>query len=408
MSIDRSLESMEMFCGAHRQMRFISGPRQSGKTTLARAVLKVHRCERFYYNWDDRGIRRRYRENPGFVWTDVKQDGKSRRAVWACMDEIHKIPKWKDILKGMFDTLEREARFVVTGSARLELFRRSGDSLVGRYFLFHLLPLTLREVIGKARVPVRPEKNSGKFVENRIDSSTPHENEMAGLIKFGAFPEPFTHQSPAFSRKWHDSNVDRLVREDLRDLTRVVDLENVATLVELLPSKIGSPLSLNSLCRDLQVSHTAVRHYVRMLDLTYILFDVRPFAARIAQSIRKERKVYLYDWSAVSDPAARFENYVAFELLAWVTHWTDAGLGRFELTYVRTRQGKETDFLILWDRLPWLLVEAKVSDRPVESHHAAHSTALGNIPMVQLCRSPDCLTKDKKNIYRISAARFFA
>lgn len=406
--IERNLECLAMFRGAHRQMRFISGPRQSGKTTLARAILAAHQCERFYYNWDIRSIRQRWRENSGFLWEDSKAAGRPRRMVWACMDEIHKMPKWKDILKGLFDSLEDRARFLVTGSARLEMFRRSGDSLAGRYFLFHLLPLTLRETINRARSPVSPVKNPAQFVENRVDTSDSHRDEMEGLIRFGAFPEPFTRQTSAFSRKWHDGNVDRLVREDLRDITRIADLENMATLVELLPSKIGNPLSLNSLCRDLQVSHTAIRNYVRMLDIAYVTFEVRPYTERIARSILKERKVYLYDWTGVSDPAARFENYVAHELRAMITGWNDAGLGRFELAFVRTRLGHETDFLILRDRDPWILFEAKLSDRPISPHHAAHAAALGNIPVIQLCRDRNILTKEKKGVYRISAARFFS
>ena len=353
-----------------RQMRFIAGPRQAGKTTLALEFLKQKRCQSFYYNWDDRGTRQRYREDPHFVWADIKtQSSLTQTHPWVCFDEIHKMPKWKTILKGVFDSLESKVQIIVTGSARLDYFRRSGDSLVGRYFLFHLYPLNLFELTSKTTQGLVPKKDPLQFIEERLHHAQYHQEKMEGLLKWGGFPEPLLKGSETFCRKWHADYLDRLVREDIRDLTQVRDLENVMSLIMLLPKRIGRPLSLNSLSQDLEVSHTAVRNYMKALELTYILFQISPYSRYIQRSLRKEKKVYFFNWMGISQESSRYENYVACELLAWVNGWNDAGLGGFELYYVRTRMGKETDFLILWDGKPWMLVEAKLGDQPIDSHH---------------------------------------
>ncbi len=404
---ERTLALNRMFGGGDRQMRFISGPRQSGKTTLAKTVLRAKRCDRLYFNWDDRSLRRRLRDEPDFLWSELRRQVGGPKLAWVCMDEIHKASKWRDLLKGWFDRHEREARFLVTGSARLEWVRRAGDSLAGRYFLFHLYPLTLREALGRPR-PIPPSKDAARWVETSADKGRFEPGAVDSLMRFGAFPEPFARQSAAFVRKWHESYIDLLVREDLRDLSRIADLDSMAALFELLPSRIGSPLSLNSLRGDLAVSHTAIRHYVVTLALGYVLFEIRPWASNIARSIKKERKVYLFDWTDVPSEAARFENMVAHELLALTAAWNDAGLGRFELRYVRTRLGKETDFLIVSAGRPWLLIETKLSDQAIDSHHRSHAAALGGIPVIQVCRSDNVLRRESPRSYRLSASRLFS
>ncbi|MFH1024589.1 MAG: ATP-binding protein [Planctomycetota bacterium] len=409
--LSRALEPICRDPAFGRQMRFITGPRQCGKTTLARAILKKDGDTSLYYNWDTREVRDRYRQNPMFFTGDSHRNAapSGSRHPWVVFDEIHKMPKWKNILKGQFDAAEDRFRFIVTGSARLDLFRKSGDSLAGRYFLFHLFPLTLRELPGAAApAPPRAVPPALEWVLQRLDGSVNRQEAMESLLACGGFPEPFLKADARFHRKWQAAHIDRVVREDLRDLTRIPELENIATLIRLLPGRVGSPLSLNALREDLEVSHTAVRTYVRALELILTVFLLRPFHKSLARAIRKERKVYLFDWSLVGDPALRFENYAALELKARVEMWNDAGIGEFDLGYVRNRDGRETDFLITAKGNPWLLLEAKLTDRPVESHHIRHARALGDIPFVQLTAEPGIALQEGRRVFRVSASRFFA
>ncbi|MBI4650283.1 DUF4143 domain-containing protein, partial [Candidatus Desantisbacteria bacterium] len=184
-------------------------------------------------------------------------------------------------------------------------------------------------------------------------------------------------------------------------------LENIATLIAFLPERIGNPLSLNSLREDIEVSHSAVRTYLKSLELCYITFFIEPYSKKIARSVKKEKKCYLYDWSLVKNDAVRFENYLAVELKVLTELWNEIGGNKFELFYVRTRDGKETDFLVTKDKSPWLLLEAKLSSEKIEKHHYSHAMELGNIPFVQLAAKPDIAKKEEKSSFCISASRFF-
>jgi len=400
--ISRAVEKICFSDTFGRQMRFIAGPRQVGKTTLAKIFLKRQGDEPLYYNWDKREIRQRFKKEPYFFRSDTlgKKADKKR---WVCMDEIHKYPKWKDILKDYFDSFEEQFQFIITGSARLDLFRKSGDSLSGRYFLFRLLPLSLFEILNHP-LPL-PTKKAKVFIEENIQSRY-HQSEMEHLIRYSGFPEPFSKGDEIFSSNWHREYVDSLIKEDLRDLTKIHDLENVATLMTLLPERVGSPLSINSLREDIEVSHNAARNYLRSLILTYIVFEIPPYTKKIQRALRKEKKIYFFDWSLVTDPAKRFENYVAVELKNRVELWNVATAYKFEIYFLRSRDGRETDFLITRNQTPYFLVEAKITDSDIASHNIHHAKQLGNIPLVQLVYKPDILKVGKENHYVISASRF--
>ncbi|MEW6087247.1 MAG: AAA family ATPase [bacterium] len=392
-----------------RQMRFIAGPRQTGKTTLAKLFLHKQGSQNLYYNWDVREVRMRHKQNSLFYMKDVyKMAQKKAHIPWICFDEIHKMPKWKNILKASFDSAEEKINFIVTGSARLEMFNKAGDSLAGRYFLFKLFPLTLFELTHNNNFgSIFPPGYAKDFIEAQLNRTIYHQDTMENLLNYSGFPEPFLKSRKAFNYKWHNIYIDRLIREDLRDLTHIRELENIATLITFLPERIGSPLSFNSLKEDIEVSHSAIRTYLKALELSCILFFIHPYNKKISRAIKKEKKCYLYDWSIIKDEALRFENYIAVELKVLTELWNDIGENKFELYYVRTREGKETDFLIVKDREPWLLLEAKLSDVKIDNHHYTHAEALGNIPIIQLIAKKDVATKERSSSYRISASRFF-
>lgn len=391
-----------------RQMRFISGPRQIGKTTIARDFLHRHNLDDLYFNWDLREVRDRFIHDPYFFETQIYDSQASAKSVWACLDEIHKMPKWKNILKDYFDKFENAARFIVTGSARLDWFRKSGDALTGRYFLFHLFPLSLSEATGHPLPAPESEETAEDFIERRISRVRYEQDLLQQLLNYSGFPEPFIRASDRYFRRWQRDMVDQIIRDDVRDLTRIIETENIASLIIRLPERIGSPLSLNALREDLNVSYTAVKNAISALQLTFVVFLVSPYSRNISRALKKEKKCYFFDWTRCPTPASRFENYVAVELKTLIELWNDGGLGVFDLFYVRTKDGKETDFLVVREGKPWCLLEAKLSDGPVENHHHRHAKALGGIPVIQLTQEPKVVKKSKGNIYRISASRFFS
>lgn len=386
-----------------RQMRFIAGPRQVGKTTLLKRFLAEKNSSSLYYNWDLRKIRDRYRTDPYFFNSDALAQGVSRARPAVGFDEMHKYPKWKNILKDYFDAFEDRFLFIMTGSARLDLFRKSGDSLSGRYFLFRLLPISLFELTGSELV--LPEGAADSFIEASLHPSC--QPELEALLRFGGYPEPLLKADDVFSSNWHDHYIDTLVREELRDLTRIHDLENVATLMRLLPERVGAPFSIQAAAEDLSVSYNAARNYLRALVLSFVIFSIAPYSKKLARAVKKETKVYFFDWTQVPETSKRFENYVACELKHRTELWTLMTKHKFELSYLRMRDGKETDFLVIRDGAPFLLVEAKESAQTMESHHLQHAEKVGGVPVMQLLLKPDVVQANKSSAFVVSAARFF-
>jgi predicted AAA+ superfamily ATPase len=267
------------------------------------------------------------------------------------LDELHKYRRWKSLLKGFFDAHEDRTRVIVTGSSRLDVYRRGGDSLMGRYFLFRMHPLSVGE-LGRQTVPRRPIRPP--LAVEAV--------ELEALWRWGGYPEPFRERNARFHRRWIALRRQQLVREDIRDLTRVQELGQIESLDALLRERSGGRLVYSSLAGDLGVAVETVRRWVDTLESFYAGFRVRPWFARVAKALRKEPKWFATDWSDVDDRGARAETYVACHLLKAVHGWTDLGLGSFELRYVRDKQKREVDFLVVRDRKPWFLVEVKSND----------------------------------------------
>lgn len=404
--IDRFMERLAFSSDLGRQMRFIAGPRQVGKTTLAKRWLGNTRCSEFYYNWDRRDVRQRYRIDSSFLGSDLLKGARSS-PTWVCYDEVHKIPQWKNLLKDHFDTFEDKVRFIVTGSARLDFFRRSGDSLAGRYFLFRMLPIGLAELAGQTFDNLVPVGNAAEWIEKRIQTAKATPEQLEALLNNSGFPEPLSQQTQKFLRPWTEQYHDTLIREDLRDLTRISGLENIARVLDLLPTRIGSPLSVNALRENVEVAHATMVNYLKAMELTYLIFTLKPYHRKLHKAVKKEGKVYFYNWTLPVDAAKAFENYVAVELKFLTELWNAYGIGPFDLMYIRTKDGKETDFLILKKNEPWLMVECKLKDGSIDSHHFIHQQALKNIPLIQLCFSSKILQNPAAGVYRISAVTLF-
>lgn len=327
-----------------RKMVFLAGPRQVGKTTLAEQVADKF-PHHLYLSWDDPKDRRRILKAEWPVDPTV-----------IVLDELHKYARWKSWIKGQYDKHRNAHHFIVTGSARLDVYRKGGDSLQGRYHHYRLHPFSVAELSGHL-----PTITPGKAI---ILREAPVKTIQA-LMSYGGFPEPFLDHSERTFRRWQKERMDRLLREDVRDLENVRDLSMLQILADMLPERVGSLLSLNSIREDLEVSFRAVSHWVDIFEKLYYVFRLYPFASSRIRAIKKQPKLYMWDWAQVPNEGERFENMVASHLLKLCHFLEDTEGHRVELCYLRDSDKREVDFLVTMDGKPWLAVEAKVGDGAV-------------------------------------------
>lgn len=359
-----------------KSMILLSGPRQAGKTTLAGMIAKEF-SNSVYFNWDVPHNKAQLLENPYF-FEEIKRKDETPPLV--ILDEIHKYKEWKNYLKGIYDHFHDTYRFLVLGSGRLDLYRKGGDSLAGRYFLFRLWPFTLAELGRQQSTPADFRKNPLKVSTSGVDKL---KNIWGRLSSFSGFPEPYLTGKAASFRRWSNTYSQQLIREDIRDMTGIKSVDDMEILYSLLPSKVGSPLSLNSLAQDLKVSYNTVKDWMSIFQRFYMTFSLPTWTSRIARAIQKEKKVYLLNYALIKDPASRFENMVALELLRAVSRWNDLGHGNFSLHFIKDKEKREVDFLIAEDGEPVLLVETKLSDSQPAPSLIKFQKHL-NVPAVQL------------------------
>lgn len=351
-----------------RQMAFVAGPRQVGKTTLINRLLKPGDTA---FNWDlpsDRALILKgadvLADHCGLL--DLT-DSRSKRLI--AFDEIHKFKRWKNLLKGFFDTFEGRASMLVTGSARLNVYKRGGDSLMGRYFLYRMHPLSVAELIERPYQP-RLIAEPGSISDDAFDS----------LYRFGGFPEPFIRANVRFYNRWIKLRTEQMFREDLRDLTRVQEIDQLLALSYVLRSQAGALANYSNLASDVCVSVDTIRRWLTILESVYFSFRIRPWFRNVAKSLRKQPKIYPWDWSPVADEGARIECFMASHLLKAVHWWTDLGLGEFDLFYIRDTTQREVDFLIAKDAKPWIMIEVKKSAKESISPALRHFAGQLQVP----------------------------
>jgi uncharacterized protein len=371
-------ESIDRLAIQRQKMAFVSGPRQVGKTTLGKGLLHARGSGR-YYTWDDISMRRGWIKEPSQLLVPTVTR-KSARPMYI-FDGIHKAKGWKNTIKGLYDLHHEQCDLFVTGSARLNVYRRGGDSLLGRYLHFRLHPFSLGEMLGKKK------QAPDDVVANLRDPGQPSaaaQSAFESLFRLGGFPEPLFDGRAEISNLWRRNRLEKIIREDLRDLSRIPDLSRIEMLASLLPERVGSQLSVQSLREDLEVAHETVRRWLNALDALYYCYEIKTYAKTVARSIRKEGKLYLWDWSEVSFAGPRFENLIAGHLAKACAFWTDTGVGDFSLHYLRDKERHEIDFLIVRDKEPWLAVEAKMSDTELAPDFARFARSLGALPCVQV------------------------
>jgi predicted AAA+ superfamily ATPase len=364
---------------AEKSMVFLAGPRQSGKTTLAKIIADVF-TNSLYCNWDIPEHRARLLKNPVFFTSLFRRDASRPLVVF---DEIHKYRDWKNYLKGMYNQFSGDYQFLVAGSGRLDLFQKGGDSLAGRYLLFHLWPFTAAELGGGNRTL---EDLLHDPLQVSLEQVKEAQTIWEGLETLSGFPEPFFSGRVTSYRRWTTGYSQRLIREDIRELTDIRSVTDMETLYHLLPSKVGSPLSVPSLANDLRVTYNTMRNWLAVFERFFLTFSLSTWTERIARAIHKERKIYLFDTPRIKNPAARFENMVAIELWRAVSCWNAMGYGFFTLHFIRNKAQQEVDFLIANEREPFLLIECKLADGQPAKPLLAMQQSL-RVPAIQLVRS---------------------
>jgi len=368
------------------KMVFIGGARQVGKTTLARKILPKSVSNSQYYNWDYAPDRKKIK--------NLELPGDNALVIF---DEIHKYKKWKTTIKGIYDVYKNKYKIVVTGSAKMNIFRKGGDSLQGRYHYYNLHPFSLAELTGTINA-ISPSNELLIDTRNNID-------QFETLFKFGGFPEVLLTESTRTLRRWHNEKLERLFREDIRDVENIRDVGNMKLLGDMLPDKVGSPLSINAIREDLEVSHKAVTNWLSILELFYYHFRIYPYHSNKIRSLKKEAKLYLIDWSEIEDEGIRFENMVASHLLKFVEYLQQSQGYKLTLNYLRNVDKKEVDFLVSLNNKPWFAVEAKLNETKVSSSLNYFKDRL-NIPIVYQVIRKNNTDIMKDDIRIISADKF--
>ena len=312
-------------------MVFIGGPRQVGKTTLARQIIKRKSS---YLNWDN------VEHRQSIITNQIKT-----HLPELIFDEIHKFTKWRNFIKGFYDTYGESIQIIVTGSAKLDHFKKGGDSLFGRYHYFRLHPFSLRELNKK-----------------------PKPDDVNTLLNLGGFPEPVLSGSKKNYRRWSLERLNRVVYTDINSLENIKEISSIEVLVQALKDRVSSILSIESLRQDLQVSHNTVCRWLDILQTLYVCFRISPFGSSKIRAVKKEQKLYLWDWAQADDLGARFENMVASQLLKYCHFIEDTEGYKMDLQYIRDRDGREVDFVVLKENKPLFAVECKASDTTLSKH----------------------------------------
>ena len=352
------------------KMVFLGGPRQVGKTHLSKEIGRRFASGYAYLNWDDDDDR-----------TDILSKNFPRSGL-LILDELHKNRKWRQLLKGLYDKNKDVMQIMVTGSARLDYYRFGGDSLQGRYHYLRLHPLSVKEL------------------------GITSQSDLLTLLQLGGFPEPFFSGSETKARRWSRSYRQRLIREDLAALEKTEDLARIELMAMRLPDLVKSPLSINALREDLQVSHVTAAKWFQILERLYHVFRVTPFGSHKIKAVKKEFKHFHYDWSLVTDPGARCENFIGSHLLKWCHFVEDTEGYDMDLRYFRDREQREVDFVILKNQKPILFCEVKSHDKTFSPHLRYLKMKFPQVRAIQITLNPVQHTISADGLELISALDF--
>ena len=350
--MDRIYEAViEEHFKQNRQMLFLVGPRQVGKTTTSLEVSR-REAQHFYFNWDIQADRMLIIKGADALAETIGLNKFSQSKPILVFDELHKYRKWKNFIKGFFDKYGERIKIILTGSARLDIYKSGGDSLMGRYFPYHLHPFSVSEIL----------HSELRNIEIASTSQDIPDEEFNALFNFGGFPEPFLKRKDSFHTRWKKLRNQQLFSEDLRDLTKIHEIGQMEVLAEVLYSQVGQLANYTSLANKVNVSIDTIRRWIKTLKAFYYCFSIQPWTKNITRSLLKEPKIYLWDWSLIEDHGTRVENFIASHLYKAIHFWMDRGLGEYGLYFLRDKEKREVDFLVVKNKKPWFLVEVKASE----------------------------------------------
>ncbi len=318
-----------------KKMVLLAGPRQSGKTSLGLSLLNPATPENpAYLNWDVPVHRSR-----------IIQNELPLKEPLLVLDEIHKHKNWRNLAKGLYDAGYGKPQVLITGSARLDYYSKGGDSLSGRYFFYRLHPFSLMEL-----------------------NPNPSRNDVEHLLQFGGFPEPVLSGNLRDLKRWQKERYSRVIYDDIRDLENVKEISLMAVTMEALPARVGSVLSVRSLAEDVGIAPVTIDRWIRIFDYLYLTFRIPPYGAPRIRAVKKEQKIYFWDWSQNITPGANFENMVASHLLKYCHFQEDTQGDLMELRYIRDTDKREIDFVVLKNAEPQFAVECKSGDGALSPH----------------------------------------
>jgi uncharacterized protein len=333
-------------------MVFLGGPRQVGKTTVTENLINTVFPGGILLNWDSRKARER-----------ILDESWEESAPLVVFDELHKYPHWKQWVKGVYDTKPKNQAYVVTGSAKLNVYKKGGDSLLGRYHYWRIHPFTLDEL---------PQGVSPKAGFKR-------------LITLGGFPEPFLSNDERKARRWRKERYDRILREDIQDISRVRDVQLIRMLLDALRARVGGMITYTNLARDLQVSPNTIKEWISLVAEMYIAFPIYPFSKNLPRAIQKPAKLYFYDNADCSGgEGVRLENLVATHLLKRLHFLEDYEGYECSLHYIRDKDGREVDFVTVVDGKVTDLIEVKLSDDSISAPLKYFKSRLNPVRTTQL------------------------
>ncbi len=323
----------------NEKMVFLGGPKQLGKTTFSQKLIPNYNDgHKGYLNWD-------LLDDRAKILSGLLPKGEKLILI----DEIHKFSKWRSLIKGYYDKFKNTYQFLVTGSARLDYYRKGGDSLLGRYHYYKMHPITLPEAL-----------------ENAVNSK-PH-LQISRLLEFVGFPEPYLNQSQKTLKRWHRQRRDRIVYSDIRDLENVKEISNMKLLINAIPERVGSPLSRKNLAQALEVDFKTVEKWLTILQNVYYCYRISPYGAPKIKAVKKEQKLYLWDWSELDADGPKWENFVASHLLKYSHFHEDSEGEKMELRFLRNSEGREVDFVVLKKNKPLFAVECKFGEGTLSPH----------------------------------------
>lgn len=365
------------------QMIFLSGPRQVGKTTIAKKSKNLTEYYK-YLNWDKLKDREQILKGEDATLQGLPMDALLEQKPIIVFDEIHKYKYWRTFLKGLIDEHKGDVDVLVTGNAKLNIYRRGSDSLMGRYFNYRVHPLSIAEIL-RTTLPESMISLPQKIVNDKFEA----------LFEFGGFPEPFIKQDKKFYLQWQGMRQEQMIKEDIRDLAHIQELSQLEMLAFFLKEQTGQLVEYSNLAKKIRVSDQTIRRWITVLESFFYCFTIKPWSTNITRSLLKQPKIYLWDWSLLEDKGAKVENFVASHLLKAVHFWTDIGFGKFELYFLRDKEKNEVDFLITQNKKPWIMIEVKNSaDERISTSLQKFQSQL-NVPYVfQLVFDMDYIEKD--------------